>query len=1009
MVISGRFVGIARNSRGERRVLCHNHLCGLEGPNQAKRTVTAAGVPDLAQDGNETLGAQIRRHRLAATLTQERLAEKAGISPAGVAALESGRRRTPRLTTLRLLADALDLDAAQRAALAVAAAPGVPDRTGTPGGAAGPIVFDGSSGLPATDRASSRSAFGPVGGWQTPFVGRADQIAVLESAWSRRRRLVLVTGQAGVGKTRLTDEVAATLRARGTTVVSGRWTSDWLGPYSGFIAPLRQALSRLDPSKVAGRGELVRLVPELSDALAPREGPSRADGGVERRLLFEAVAGVLQRIGPALMLLDDLQWADPDSLALLAYLGGQPLSDLVMLATVRSGDLSPATAGALADLGRVCDIDRLHLERLPSSELDTLVRHIAGDATTPDLLAAVEAASEGNTFYAEELTEHLLHLGARSAISLAHEVPLPERIRDMVGRRVATLSLEAQTLLRVGAVLGRDFDPRLAARLGELSDPEALAATEDALLSGLVNEAAPPLLSFSHVLVRATVDHSLSALRRVDLHRRAAMALADDVPSGPEMVAQVARHWTVVAEIDSSATVSAAHWSVRAGDAALASAAAEEAIVRYESAAALWAHSTTEHADTLIRLGNALYSSGRGIEAEDRFREAFQLAQVLDDDELVARSALGLCKSFATGEIDDERVAALESALRRLPADDVVLRPAAAAMLVRQLLFDRSPEATERREELWAEVGRIVTSDAVSPELLLTLASVQEFLPVSEPEPLDRVSRRTIAVALDRRDLFAVANAWWGQAWAALERANPEDWSIAVSSHDHVAQELQLPAQTGLAASLRSTAAQVTGHLDEARTLAETAATDLTRAGHPSAQMLHLSRSVLFGWDDGQASEMLPLMTSLASDFASIATFQAGLALTAALAGDHDLARHLLDRAADSGFRRIRPDVEWLAVFSFYAHACTTTGAVEHAAPLYDRLATSLATGVRCGPLLGWWGAVDHHLGALCRLLGRRAEAGRRLRNALAVEQAMGSPHFVARTTQELEALSSDS
>ena len=483
---------------------------------------------------------------------------------------------------------------------------------------------------------------------------------------------------------------------------------------------------------------------------------------------------MLQRLGPVLVLLDDLQWADPDSLALLAYLGGQPLPDMVMLATVRSGDLPPATAGSLADLGRVCDVDRLHLGRLPSTELDLLVRHIAGDAATPELLAAVEAASEGNTFYAEELTEHLLHLtGERSAVSTTHEVPLPERIRDMVGRRVATLSLEARTLLRVGAVLGHDFDPRLAARLAELSDLEAIAATEDTLLSGLVNEAAPPLLSFSHVLVQATVNDSLSALGRVDLHRRAALALADDGPSRPETVAQVARHWTVVADIDGSATVSAAYWSVRAGDAALASAAAEEAIARYESATALWAQSTIEHADTLIRLGNALYSCGRGIEADDRFREAFHLAQGLNDDELVARAALGLSKVFATGEIDDERVAALEYALGRLPIDDMVLRPAAAAMLVRQLLFDRSPEATERREELWAEVGRIVTSDAVSPELLLTLASVQEFLPVSDPEPLDRVSRRIIAVARDRRDLFAVANAWWSQGWSALERANP--------------------------------------------------------------------------------------------------------------------------------------------------------------------------------------------------------------------------------------------
>ncbi len=971
--------------------------------------MTAPGATDHPRDGTETLGAQLRRYRLAATLTQERLAEKAGISSAGVAALESGRRRAPRLTTISLLADALNLDAAQRAALAVAAAGGVPEHTGTSVGVDAPIRNVPRSRLPpGTDGASRSSPLGPVGGWQTPFVGRADQLARLETAWSRQRRLVLISGQPGVGKTRLTDEFATTLRERATTVVSGRWTSDWLGPYAGFVGPLRQALNMLDPSEVSGRGELVRLVPELSGGLAPEEGPSRADGGVERRLLFEAVAGVLQRLGPVLLLLDDLQWADPDSVALLAYLGGQPLHEMVMLATLRSGDLPPATAGALADLGRVCDVDLLHLERLPSSELDVLVRHIAGDAATPELLAAVEAASEGNTFYAEELTEHLLHLTEeRSTVSVTYDVPLPERIRDMVGRRVATLSLEAQTLLRAGAVLGRDFDPRLAARLAGLSDGEAIAATEDALLSGLINEAAPPSVSFSHVLVQATVDDSLSALRRVDLHRRAAMALADDDLSRAETVAQVARHWMVVAEIDGTASVSAAYWSVRAGDAALASAAAEEAIARYESATALWAKSTAEHADTLIRLGNALYSCGRGTEADDRFREAFQLAQGLNDDELVARAALGLCKPFATGEIDHERVTALESALRRLPTDDEVLRPAVAALLVRQMLFDRSPEATERRDELWSEVGRIVTSEAVSPELLMTLASVQEFLPVSDPEPLDQVSRRTISVARDRRDLFALANAWWGQAWSALERANPEDWSIAVSSYDQIAQELQLPAQTGLAASLRSTAAQVTGRLDEARTLAEQAANDLARAGHPSAQMLHLARSVLIGWDDGQARELLPLMTSLADDFANVATFQGGLALTAALAGDHELARQLLDRVAGSGFSQIRPDVEWLAVVSFYSHACSVTGAVEHAAPLYDVLAASVATGVRCGPLLGWWGPVDHHLGALCRLLGRQTEAAQRLEKALAVERAMQAPHFLARTVEELEALAS--
>jgi transcriptional regulator with XRE-family HTH domain/tetratricopeptide (TPR) repeat protein len=971
------------------------------------------GVAEVAIDPfekPETFGAHLRRLRVAAALTQERLAERAGISSAGVAALESGRRRSPRLTTISLLADALGLDAAQRASLASAAtgdgsgSPAVPDRTAAPNPAAAAAALDRAA--PGVEPPPIRKELAPVGGWRTPFVGRATQLSALASAWSERRRLVLIVGQAGVGKTRLAAEFAMTIKEQGATVVSGRWTSDWLGPYAGFVGLLRQALAQVDPSDITGGNELVRLLPELSSRFAPDQGPSRADTGVERRLLFDAVSQVFERLGPVLVLLDDLQWADPDSLALLGYLGGQPLADLMLLATVRSGDLPPTTAGALAHLGRVCEVDRIALDGLPSEELGLLVRQIAGEAASPELAAAVTTASEGNPFYAEELTEHFLNpTGRLSAAGSIGRSRLPERIKDTVGRRVATLSPPAQSLLRAGAVLGRDFDPRLAAHLAELSDTEAIAAIEDALLSGLVLEAAPPMVSFSHGLVQATVESSLSVLRRVALHRRAATALADSNPSQPDVIAQLARHWMAVAEIDGSAAPSAAYWTVRAGDAALGSAAAEEAIARYESAARLWARSTTEHADTLIRLGNALYSCGRGPEADGRFREAFHLAQGLNDDKLVALAALGLAKGFVTGEIGAERVAALEAALGRLPTDDTVLRPAVAAMLVRELLFDRSPEATARRDELWDEVGRAVTSETVSPELLLTLASAQDLIPASDPEPLDRVSRLTIAVAHDRRDLFALANAWWTQAWSALERANPEDWSTAVSSYEEVAKALQLPAQTGLAASLRSTAAQIEGRLDEARELAAAAAADLTRAGNPSAQMLYLSRSVLMGWDDGQAGELLPLVTSLAKDFANIVTFQAGLALTAALAGDHELARYLLGKAAGSGFDRIRIDVEWLAVTSFYAHVCALTDAVEHAEPLYELLVTSPATAVRCGQLMGWWGPVDHHLGSLCRLLGRRAEAYERLQHARAVEQAMQGRHFLLRTTDELRAL----
>ena len=121
--------------------------------------MTGPGVADHGRDGTETLGAQLRRYRLAVTLTQEQLAEKAGISPAGVAALESGRRRAPRLTTISLLADTLDLDTAQRAALAVAAAGRVHGHTGTPDAADAAINFDGPARPATTDH---RRSLGPL-------------------------------------------------------------------------------------------------------------------------------------------------------------------------------------------------------------------------------------------------------------------------------------------------------------------------------------------------------------------------------------------------------------------------------------------------------------------------------------------------------------------------------------------------------------------------------------------------------------------------------------------------------------------------------------------------------------------------------------------------------------------------------------------------------------------------------------------------------------------------------
>ena len=147
-------------------------------------------------------------------------------------------------------------------------------------------------------------------------------------------------------------------------------------------------------------------------------------------------------------------------------------------------------------------------------------------------------------------------------------------------------------------------------------------AADDALLSGMVVELGPGRLGFSHGLLRDAVVGRQSNARRVVMHRAVAMAMEQQASPMSQRAAALARHWAVVAEVDGTASVAAATWAVRAGDQALAAAAAEEAISRYEQAVTLWAKASIGHVDSLIRLGVALHYRGRADDADERFKEA---------------------------------------------------------------------------------------------------------------------------------------------------------------------------------------------------------------------------------------------------------------------------------------------------------------------------------------------------------------------------------------------------
>jgi transcriptional regulator with XRE-family HTH domain/tetratricopeptide (TPR) repeat protein len=1008
----------------------------------------------------ELFGGMLRQHRLDASLTQEALAERASLSATAIGALERGRNLVPRLSTVRQLARALDLGPSQLAALARAALPDSEQQSVATEAEAWLAGASGDEDRPGTTTAEARAEAGTesqepspaaaTGGsaqassaparadmigedlprgvslpavaarrWRTEFAGRGSELERLVKDWTGRRRMIEVVGEAGIGKTRLVTEMAREVFAGGATVLWGRCTEERLGAYLPFIEMLRHLVDHADPAAlkraVGTSGELGRLLPELGERVGVLPVPTRAEADTEQRLLFEAVTGLLAQWLPMLIVIDDLHWADDATLSLLGYLVRHPgLDGLVIVATSRDAELDPRTAGWLAETGRHADVSQLSLTGLPETDLGSLVADLIGSGASAELVDSVAKATDGNPFLAEEMTVHLVDMGmiagADDGVVLrpdAQSLGVPDRVRKTVVRRLLSLTDDGMELLSVASIIGREFDLALAGTAVELAGPALVDAADDGLLSGLVVETAPGRLAFSHALVQEAVGHRLSHARRATFHRRVAISLEERSADSPDVAADLARHWTAVAAVDPSANSTAAAWAVRAGDVALAAAAADEAIARYEDASNLWASSTNGHADALIRLGQALQYRGRAEEADTRFRQASHLAQALGDVDLQARAAIGLGRRYPYWETDTERIEVMEAALDRLPSDGGLARLTLKGLLVTHLISGFHPAEAARRDELAAELAAVAEDPATGTEELLSLGQTRIYDCIEDPTVLAPVADRLVDVAQRHNDLRVLAQARFAQALAALDSGDRGQLTSSTALYGAAASELDDPREKGQAAMIRSTVAFIEGLYDEAAALSEEAVVLGRASGDFNADLLYYAQGLLRAVDQGQASEVLPLLLG-STDYQHIASFAAGTALCAALAGELDLAREELERLVRSGFEGLPRGADWLAPTAFLAHTCSLVGATAQAEPLLASLSRTPSAIVRVGPLAGWWGPVDHHLGCLQRLLGHSDEAEAHLRAALVAEERLGARPFEARTLAELSRLVGD-
>ncbi len=385
----------------------------------------------------------------------------------------------------------------------------------------------------------------------TIFVGRQRELqalrAHLDGAEAGVGSLVMLVGEAGIGKTSTAREFAAFVRERGLVVLWGScFEGDWSPPYGPWVEALGEYAQSSDPERLQrelgpSAPPLVQLIPQVRAMLpdTPLAAPLPPD---EARLrLYEAVSQFFLTIAqdqPAILVLDDLHWADPDSLRLLRSVARfVRRSRLVIVGTYRDPDVElhrqQVLIDVLAVLRRETDYERLVIRGFVEEEVAEYLTQAGHQQLPQALVRAIYAETNGNPFYTREIFRHLVEeekivprAGRWSTDLSVSDLGIPEGVRQVLGRRISRLSDETKGMLRRAAAFTGGFAFGVLQALTELSEETLLNCLDEALQAGLIRttgEAAT--YDFAHAIVRHTLYDELNPDRRARLHRRIALAL----------------------------------------------------------------------------------------------------------------------------------------------------------------------------------------------------------------------------------------------------------------------------------------------------------------------------------------------------------------------------------------------------------------------------------------------------------------------------------------------------
>jgi DNA-binding SARP family transcriptional activator len=755
-----------------------------------------------------------------------------------------------------------------------------------------------------------------------PFVGRSREESIiferLRDVAGGARRMILVEGEAGIGKTRLALEIAR--RAHDAAIVLPVDGADALRPGLQMIAAgLAEACSHLGETELRlslGRwpGDLAEMVPALRGRLPDLPPALDADDETRAIRMREAVVswiGALSQRAPVLLLLDDVHRAGPALLVLLgALMVAEKPSRVLVLATARSATERSARLEQLAHrLDQLGLLERLELGGLTSDSVHRLLTELAcPDAST--LSEDLTRVTSGHPY----LLGEMLRESDCGAVT-ASDDDVTARIRQFVLRRVAALGEPGARLLGIAAEIDGEFDVALLTELAHGTEQSTEALLDRAIDGGLLHVTGLGSFDFAHDLARRAIAESSDPEGRSVVHRDIAEALE----RRRESAARIAAHWSLVADADADGSAQA--WAERAGDEALRDLDSHAAAGWFELAAER-ATDARARAHVLVRLAEAQCRSGDKAGA-DTLRAALEIVRSLDDADLLVEAATVWAPIWSSMPTltQPERIELLNEAASGAPAGSV--RARLRARLATELTSSEWARAKVLADEALDEVREHDDDDDAWPEVCM-----RHFQATGAPHNLDErrayMAEMVAAteVAQDPIQRFFVLTM---SAAAAVEAAELDEADAYLDRAFAIARSAGVPVLSYNAECVRVWRTGLAGDLEEAERLAYAAMKIGQRSGIEYAIVGPGMQLGSIRWQLGRFADLLPLLrvTTKSDDVAASILLAKALSCTPESRAE---AVEVLARAAANDFADLPRNMHWAGALVAAAEIACTLG-----------------------------------------------------------------------------------